>query len=520
MKSWHKLLEWSKCHVGLLRRLVQAEEAWMRPRPASIGISPLTGEFGRLALAWPSPGIPLSSVYQNPRFLRCRYENKTQGGSCVVEDQRSAHFPGTRPITHTKRLKDGKSGNENRPHELARDLQPSQRCPECGSTRLFKDGIRYLSDGAKVQRWLCRDCGHRFSLTASQNGFASETKNVEILNILHNKKIHCQVCELLTEGPKNLDTTVETKTTAGEKPLQQDINGLIVRFMAWLEKEGYGKETRYPYNLKRLIGLGANLLSPESVKETIGRHNVKNGSKLQHVYAYSAFCKMLKMTWDPPHYRQEETLPFVPDESELNALIYASRSKRMTAFLQVLKEIWVDPGEALGLRWIDVSGNTVTVNRPVKGHNPRQLPISNKLLAMLNELPKTSERIFPVTYRTMFSCYSKVRKRAAFLQKNPRLLSIEFRSFRHWGGTMLVYYTNGNLLTVKRLLGHKRIENTMKYIGLIPNFKEGEFEVVTATTDEEIKKIGGAGFSKFDERKIGETVISYYRRPKRFSADG
>jgi hypothetical protein len=42
--------------------------------------------------------------------------------------------------------------------------------------------------------------------------------------------------------------------------------------------------------------------------------------------------------------------------------------------------------------------------------------------------------------------------------------------------------------------------------------------VVTATTDEEIKKIGGAGFTKYDERKVGETVISYYRRPKRFSS--
>jgi len=56
----------------------------------------------------------------------------------------------------------------------------------------------------------------------------------------------------------------------------------------------------------------------------------------------------------------------------------------------------------------------------------------------------------------------------------------------------------------------------MKYIGMI-HFKDDQFEVTTATTDEEIKKIGEAGFLKYDERKIGETVISYYRRPKRFS---
>jgi len=36
-------------------------------------------------------------------------------------------------------------------------------CPECGSTRLFKDGKRRLKDGGTVQRYLCRDCGYRFT---------------------------------------------------------------------------------------------------------------------------------------------------------------------------------------------------------------------------------------------------------------------------------------------------------------------------------------------------------------------
>ena len=81
---------------------------------------------------------------------------------------------------------------------------------------------------------------------------------------------------------------------------------------------------------------------------------------------------------------------------------------------------------------------------------------------------------------------------------------------------MLAFH-NVNVLTIKKLLGHKRIENTMKYIWLMPNIKEGEFEIATAVTDEEIKKVGSEGFTKYDERNLGETVISYYRRPKRFS---
>jgi integrase len=160
----------------------------------------------------------------------------------------------------------------------------------------------------------------------------------------------------------------------------------------------------------------------------------------------------------------------------------------------------------------DISGNIITINHPVKGHLPRQLEVSNKLIAMLNALPKTSERIFPTSYMTIVSCFIAVRKKAAELQKNPRLLSIQLRTFRHWGGTMIAHYTNGNVLTVKKLLGHKRIENIMKYIGMI-HFKDDEFEVTTATTVEEAKQVLSAGFEYVTEKN----GIMLFRRPKRFS---
>ena len=59
----------------------------------------------------------------------------------------------------------------------------------------------------------------------------------------------------------------------------------------------------------------------------------------------------------------------------------------------------------------------------------------------------------------MLFIFVLLRKRVAELQKNPRLLSIQLRTFRPWGGTMIAHYTNGNVLTVKELLGHRRVEN-------------------------------------------------------------
>lgn len=230
-----------------------------------------------------------------------------------------------------------------------------------------------------------------------------------------------------------------------------------------------------------------------------GKQTVKDGTKLPYVYAYAALVDMLKIIREPPEYKQEEALPFIRDEKELDQLIAACRSKRMAVYLRCLKETFADPGEALKLRWTDPSSNVITVNKAVKGRLPRQLEVSSKLLSMLNSLPKTSERIFPTTYGVMFCCLNRVRKRATELQKNPRLLSIELRTFRNWGGTMIAHYTNGNVLTVQKLLGHKNIENTMKYIGMI-NFKDDEFEVTTATTVDEAKQILSAGFDYVTEK--------------------
>ncbi|MGB9760751.1 MAG: IS1/IS1595 family N-terminal zinc-binding domain-containing protein, partial [Thermoproteota archaeon] len=35
-------------------------------------------------------------------------------------------------------------------------------CPNCGSQRTWKDGLRYTING-NIQRYVCRECGTRFS---------------------------------------------------------------------------------------------------------------------------------------------------------------------------------------------------------------------------------------------------------------------------------------------------------------------------------------------------------------------
>jgi integrase len=288
----------------------------------------------------------------------------------------------------------------------------------------------------------------------------------------------------------------------------------MTQYYAWLEKEGYCKESKYPKLILQLVKLGANLHDPENVKLVIARQNWKNGTKILAVWAYDIMTQILKITWTRPCYTQEEILPFIPEESELDSLIAACKSRIVATYLQTLKETFADPGEALRLRWIDLSENAITINNPVKRHNPRQLRVSNKLIAMLNALPKTSDRIFPTTYRSLISTFHAVRQRTAKTLQNPRLKSISLTTFRHWGATMTYHYTK-DILLVQKLLGHKNIKNTLKYTQLV-HFKDDEFDVATATTVEEAKQLAASGFQKFDEFQN----IHIFRKPKRFNTTG
>jgi len=106
--------------------------------------------------------------------------------------------------------------------------------------------------------------------------------------------------------------------------------------------------------------------------------------------------------------------------------------------------------------------------------------------------------------------FVKVRQRVARVTQNPRIKAITFNSFRHWGATMTFHYTK-NLLLVQKLLGHKSIQNTIKYTHLV-QFKNDEFDVATAITIEEAKELAATGFEHFTTMND----VQIFRKPKMF----
>src|SRR5208337_4200026 len=99
-------------------------------------------------------------------------------------------------------------------------------CPGCGSSRYYKDGFRVLGDGFEVQRFLCRDCNFRYTLRHSNSKINS---NLGIYN------------QIGAEKAKNL-VAQKIKICADDKrlkPLSPENKGLIVKFQAFLDRNGF-----------------------------------------------------------------------------------------------------------------------------------------------------------------------------------------------------------------------------------------------------------------------------------------
>jgi integrase len=349
--------------------------------------------------------------------------------------------------------------------------------------------------GDNIQRWLCRNCGLRFSDPTDVQRAWSTFERVERVDTKPKR------------GTDDIVTTrqicvMETKNLAAEQKeievprRSEDINGKIVDFMWQLKKEAYAEDTimGYGYVLKTLVKRGANLFKPESVKEVIARQATwGQARKYNVVKAYACFLNKQGIKTSLPTYVVPEKLPFIPAEEEIDQLI-AGCGTQMAAFLQLLKETGARCGEAYRLKWmnIDTKSGTISVT-PEKGSNPRLFKVSGNLVSMLNNLPKTSTNLF--TYKNKFylrKTFMKQRQRIAARLANPRMLQIHFHTFRHWKATM-EYHRTKDILYVMRLLGHKSITNTLKYTQLV-SFQGDDYVCKAATSLQEASQLIEAGF--------------------------
>jgi transcription initiation factor TFIIIB Brf1 subunit/transcription initiation factor TFIIB len=147
-------------------------------------------------------------------------------------------------------------------------------CPECGSTRFWRDGFR---ENGK-QRYLCRSCGYRFS----------EPGNNAFINCPTNRD-H-QLCVI--KEAKKLVSHTETKTVGD---LQSE--SIILEYLWYLKKKGRSELTLDAVNnrLSQLARAGLNLLQPEEISSYISKQSWKKSTKKHTVSIYGGFLRFQKI---------------------------------------------------------------------------------------------------------------------------------------------------------------------------------------------------------------------------------
>ncbi len=378
------------------------------------------------------------------------------------------------------------------------------KCPQCGSMRLFRDGKRRLADGSVTQRWLCRECGYRFSESRLEKPVGKDLKRGSALRFNRRVCVSEGGAENSAQGVVALEEKADAESRAAGATGKPNVNELLFNYAWFLKKEGYAESTikGRVWLLKILARRGADLLNPESVKEAIAKQDVWcNKRKVNAVDAYTAFLRMVGGTWSPPAYRYSSKLPFIPIEAELDALVNGCGPKT-SIFLQILKETGIRAGEAQRLRWADIDFERCTIRvTPEKGSEPRIIKVSSNLISRLLTLRsrnrvRDSERIFANDLRTIRKVFERQRENIARKLQNQRIKQIHFHTFRHWKATML-YHQTKDILYVMKFLGHKNIKNTLIYIQIeeaIFRGQEDGFICKAAQTVDEAKTLIEAGF--------------------------
>ena len=178
--------------------------------------------------------------------------------------------------------------------------------------------------------------------------------------------------------------------------LEKDRSTDLEDFTEYLQSLGYRKSTvKTKYKLiKQIKNHVDNLWDSDQVSEYIRAADWINKRRNIALYAYKTWCNWKGLDYQYQKYGEETSpLPYIPSEGEIDQLI-AYCSPKQSAFLQTMKESAFRPGETLRLTLNDIDFNRgiITLNKPSKISNPRQVKISDRLQAMLKRLSYGKEQ--------------------------------------------------------------------------------------------------------------------------------
>lgn len=181
------------------------------------------------------------------------------------------------------------------------------------------------------------------------------------------------------------------------------------------------------------------------------------------------YGKVFRSKWDVEdvvYPRKERVLPIVLSRDEVAAIIRSTPNLKAECLLALMYSCGLRVGEVLRLRWKDIDRDRGLIwIRRSKGFKDRSIPISKKMLAMLEKYfhkYRPPEYIFEGQNGGQYSSSSvnqTIRSVCLRLRINKKVTA---HTFRHSFATHLME-SGTNLRIIQTLLGHKSSKTTEIY---------------------------------------------------------
>ena len=294
---------------------------------------------------------------------------------------------------------------------------------------------------------------------------------------------------------KRLVEIAEGKFLDIEKRKNVIFNEIVEDFMNYSQNNKRSAE-RDKYLVRHLLGFfGKKLLEniTPALIEKYKNMRLNDGKKPATVNREIACLKCMfnlalrnkKAKENPMHYvkllKEDNTrIRYLKEEEFIKLLNACPRCIKpivITALLTGMRR-----GEILDLKWDDINfTNNVILLRHTKSGRWREIPISSSLLKVLEECRNNTDGEY-VFCNEQGQHYRKIDDLFQSIVKRSGIKDFHFHDLRHTAASYMVM-SGVDLISVKEILGHSKIDTTLRYAHLSPNHKRQAVEVLASKMD-------------------------------------
>jgi integrase len=207
---------------------------------------------------------------------------------------------------------------------------------------------------------------------------------------------------------------------------------------------------------------------------------------------------------------REKRLARIPSWETAKAVIASIRPSQSRNFFSLILETGLRFGEAYALRWdqVDWENRRLILEKSEKRSEGSYLPLSDAALAVLRDQQRYTGGkvfVFSVSRRNLVRALGRAKSRVAL----PGAELVNAKNLRHLFATRW-YAMTRDLVLVQRLLRHRTITTTQRYVHMVTGTREFDVRVLDVKEVEAIKVLLSQGYDV--ALTTGKTV--YLRRAK------